>query len=228
MLFKTEGVVINYIKYSETSIITKIYTSAFGIQSFIVNGIRNKNSKNKIEIYQTLTLLDLVVYHKPNSSLNRISEIKCQFPFKSIPYEQKKTGIALFISEALNKTLKEQEGNEELFLFIKNAIISLDNNPINFENFHLQFLLKLSSYLGFSPSSIDDVTKPEIPIVHDLDEEEILQFENLFNADLSQSTKISGRTRKKILDLILHFYRTHHENFGEMKSLKVLRELMNS
>ena len=228
MLFKSEGIVINYLKYRETSIITKIYTEAFGIQSFIVNGIRNKNSKNKIALFQTLTLLDLVVYHRHNSSLNRISELNCQYPFKSIPIDQKKTSIALFISEVLNKTLKEQEGNEALFLFIKNSIIILDNSKSDFENFHLQFLLKLSSYLGFSPTSIQDVIKPEIPLVHDLDQAEILQFEKLFNSDFTDIVKLSGRARKKILDLLLNFYRVHHENFGEMKSLKILQELMSS
>src|SRR4051812_34859696 len=146
MLFKTGGIVLNYIKYKETSIICKIYTEAFGLQSYIINGIRNNKAKNKIALFQTLTLLDLVVYNRPNSSLNRISEIKCHYPFKSIPFDLRKTTIALFLSEILNKTLKEQAENEDLFSFLKNSIKFLDKADENFENFHLQFLIKLSGY----------------------------------------------------------------------------------
>ena len=35
MLFKTRGIVINYIRYRETSVIVKIYTEEFGIQTYI-------------------------------------------------------------------------------------------------------------------------------------------------------------------------------------------------
>ena len=46
MTEKTRGLVLSYIKYKETSIICKIFTESFGIQSYIINGIRNSKSKN--------------------------------------------------------------------------------------------------------------------------------------------------------------------------------------
>ena len=46
MITKTRGIVLNYIKYGDTSIICKIYTEQFGLQSYIINGIRNSKSKN--------------------------------------------------------------------------------------------------------------------------------------------------------------------------------------
>ena len=65
MLYKTRGIALNYIRYRESSIIAKIYTEAFGIQSYIVNGVRSSKSKtNRIALFQPLTLLDMVVYHK--------------------------------------------------------------------------------------------------------------------------------------------------------------------
>ena len=63
MITKTKGIVLNYIKYGDTSIICKIYTKSFGVQSYIINGIRNSKSKN-IGLYQPLNILDLVVYNK--------------------------------------------------------------------------------------------------------------------------------------------------------------------
>ena len=46
MTEKTRGLVLSFIKYKETSIICKIFTESFGVQSYIINGIRNSKSKN--------------------------------------------------------------------------------------------------------------------------------------------------------------------------------------
>jgi DNA repair protein RecO (recombination protein O) len=107
MLYKTRGIVLSHIKYKETSIIARIFTDAFGSQSYIVNGVRSTNARTKIGLFQPLTLLDLVVYHNSKKEINRISELKPGFTFHSIPFNIKKMAIALFITELLGKTLKE-------------------------------------------------------------------------------------------------------------------------
>jgi len=81
MLHKTKGIVLNYIKYSDTSIIAKIYTEAFGLQSYIVNSVRSSKAKNKIALFQPLTLLEMVVYHKNHQGLQRISEMRTAEPY---------------------------------------------------------------------------------------------------------------------------------------------------
>ncbi len=107
MLHKTRGIVFKYFKYGDTSIIAKVYTEAFGLQSYIVNGARSTKSKGKIAFYQPLTLLDLVVYKKKNSGINRISEVRCSQPLKTIPYEITKSSQGVFLSELLYKCIKE-------------------------------------------------------------------------------------------------------------------------
>ena len=97
MLHKTKGIVLNFVKFKETSVIVKIYTEKFGLQSYIENGVRSSKSKNKIALFQPLTQLELVVYHDPKKEINRISEIRCILPYKSIPFEIKKSRNALRI-----------------------------------------------------------------------------------------------------------------------------------
>ena len=108
MLHKTRGVVFRFTKYGETSIIVTLFTELFGLQSYIVNGVRSKSGKNKIALFQPLTLLDLVVYHREHANLNRIKEVKCLYPFQSIPTDIKKSALAIFIIEVINKTVKEE------------------------------------------------------------------------------------------------------------------------
>ena len=42
MYSKTKGIVLNSIKYGESSIICRIYTAKLGLQSYLVNGVRKK------------------------------------------------------------------------------------------------------------------------------------------------------------------------------------------
>ena len=107
MLHKTR-VCFQVSKYVERPLIVNIFTSLFGLQSYIVNGVRSKNSKNRIALYQPLTLLDLVVYHRENANINRIREIKCLYPYQTITTDIRKSAIAIFLNEVLNKTVKEE------------------------------------------------------------------------------------------------------------------------
>lgn len=225
MLYKTRGIVINYVKYRETSIIVRIFTELFGIQSYIVNGVRSKKG-NKIAFYQPLTLLDLVVYHKQNASIFRISEIRCTDSYNSIPANYKKSCIAIFITEILNKTLKG-ETESDLYNFIHQSILILENLEDNYENFHLQFLLKLSKYFGFAPETEKQILEQvgHIPFENDtINEPDILY--KLLISDYKNQIKINNKSRRKILDILIKYYSLHIENFGEIRSVQVLKELL--
>ena len=130
MLHTTYGIVLKTIKYAETSVITKVYTEAFGVQSYIVNGVRSTKSKNnKAGLLQPLTLLDMVVYYKEGRDLHRISEMKNAFIFTAIPFEVVKRSIGIFMVEIMSKSIREEESNPDQFEFLWNAVQLLDQTP---------------------------------------------------------------------------------------------------
>jgi DNA repair protein RecO (recombination protein O) len=224
MLSKTRGIVLNYIKYRESSIITKIFTEEFGLQTYIVNGVRSPKSRTGAGLFQSLSLLDLVVYYKPSGSIKRISEVKCSYPFKSIPFQIQKSAIGIFLSDVLNKTLKEEAANRPFFEFLFQSIIDLDRIEKDFENFHLKFLLDLSYFLGFKPGNADDIINNGFSTACHPEEKKFLQ--NLI--ELSDTNeKTDNFTRRKSLEHILNFYSAHIENFGFLKSVKVLKEVLS-
>lgn len=228
MLHKTRGIVISYIKYKETSIIAKIYTDKFGIQTYIENGVRSAKGKNKIALFQALTLLDLVVYHDDKKEIHRISELKCLHPFIELPYEIKKSSIGIFITEILSKTLKEHTENESLFSFLAESIVMLDINKNGIENFHLIFLLKLSLYLGFSPESAEEIKQQffDFAVALEVNKEDIGLINYILQSGYQNDLLISRIQRNHILDILLLYYRLHIEEFGEIKSLSVLKEVL--
>lgn len=232
MLQKTRGLVLNHIRYQETSIIVKIYTEEFGLQSYIVNSVRSKNSKsNKIALFQPLTLLELVVYYNEKKSINRISEQKCAHPFSSIPFNIVKSTLTMFIGEVLNKILsREEEANPLLFNFIFNSVKQLDETTDSLANYHIFFLLKFLSHLGIEPLSSESMYESILTSYQGKNSAIILSNEeNLFiNGILKNNTesKITHSERKNILQFTLNFYYSQFENFGIIKSKDILAEVL--
>lgn len=229
MLHKTRGIALSYIRYRETSIIARVYTEDFGLQSFIVHNVRSAKSKtNKIALFQPLTLLDMVVYYKSDRDLHRLSEVKTLQPFQSIPFEVAKSSMALFVTELLTKTLKEETSNPVLFRFIAESVLFLEEAQNNFENFHLAFLFKLTSYLGFIPENArefeEQLREHSYPFLPDQDTENALN--QLLRQPLGTPIRLTRAARVELLEALVAYYRIHVDSLGEVKSLAVLREVM--
>nr|MBC8458136.1 DNA repair protein RecO [Deltaproteobacteria bacterium] len=101
MLYKTRGIVLHSVKYSESSLIVKVYTEIFGLQSYLLKGIRSQKAKTKPALFQSLSLLDMVVYHKEKSSLHPVKEVRLAAPTHSISSDIRKSSIALFLAELI-------------------------------------------------------------------------------------------------------------------------------
>ena len=222
MLHKTRGIVFRFTKYGETSIIVNIFTELFGLQSYIVNGVRSKSAKGKIALYQPMTLLHLVVYHKENANIMRIKEVQCAYPYQSLTSDVRKSTQAMFLNEMLNKSVREQSHAQELFDFLFRALVTLDRQETGYENSHLIFLLKLSRFLGFEPQLIEEILQGRLA---DIQEEGLLA--ELLKADFDDHLIMTAIHRRNLLDLLLRFYATHIDNLGEIKSVQVLREVLN-
>jgi DNA repair protein RecO (recombination protein O) len=230
MLHKTRGIALGYVRYRETSIIAKVYTEVFGIQSYIVNGVRSSKSKtNRIALFQPLTLLDMVVYHKKkDDTVHRISEMKCYLPFKSVPYDVAKSSLALFMTEILGKTLREEEANEPLFEFLEQSVLYLDEAHRGYENFHIQFLMQFASFLGFGIEGMREINQElrqnHYPLSGDAVEEQASM--DLLENGYGVSVTLDRRRRTTILEKIIFFYKIHMDSLGEIRSLDVLKEVL--
>jgi DNA repair protein RecO (recombination protein O) len=228
MLNKTKGIVINYMKYRESSLLVTIYTAEFGISSYVENGVRSAKAKHKIALFQPLTLLDLEVYHKPGKGLHRISEAKCYYPYRKIPFDIAFSSIGLFLTEVLGKVLKEEEANPILFAFLEESFQMLDQAAGPMENFHLQFLWRLSEFLGFHAGQVQEfltqLREAGVPGMGELDPKAV---QALFDSEYGQVIGINRIQRAAILKALIYYYGLHMESFGELKSLQILQEVLS-
>lgn len=239
MLVTTKGIVLHTLKYSDSSIIVKIYTEVLGIQSFLLNGIRSSKSKIKIGLFQPLSLLDLVVDHKNNVGLQRIKDVKIAQPLYSIYSNFSKNAIAFFISEVLYKSLKEETPNQHLFDFLRHSILFLEVEEKDFLNFHLHFLAEYTEYLGFYPQipttftpsffdlKLGGFTKTEPNHSFFLSKEYSKLLYHLFISSQTHSKTItlSSIERRVLIQAFINYYELHLTSFHSIKSHQVLEQL---
>lgn len=237
MLHKSRGIILVSSEYGETSLIVQIYTELFGIQSYIVNSVRKKHSRIHSNIFQPLTPVDLVVYHKERPGLQRISDIRPNPPLVNIPFDVIKSSMVFFLDEVLYKSIREEESNSLLFDFIFDSIKWLDGPQPAGNDFHLLFLIKLCRYLGFSPTQnytsarnifnlkegLFQSSFPEHP--HFIPPPLSGYFAAVINAEYSFSLNITSLERRMLIAFMLEYFELHIEGFGEIKSHKVLEQV---
>ena len=241
MLYSTRGIVLHQIKYSENSIIAKIYTEQLGLQSYMIKGARGKKSSIKANMIQPMALLDMIVYKREKNTLQTIKELRNTHPQSSIAFDIHKSSIALFINEILNKCIREEEPNGSLFAFIHNAIHILDLKTGNYANFHLLFLIKLSKYLGFEPQ--DNYTNENN--LFDLREglfkncppahhhfmpyplSEHMHYLISLSFDRIHELKINTQERRILLQKLIEYYELHITRLSDIKSHQILESVMS-
>ncbi len=240
MLHKTRGIVLHATKFSETSSVVKIYTELFGLQSYIVKGVRKQNAKIKPGLFQPLTILDLVVYHKEKSSLQNLKEANYSHPYQAIPFDIRKSSIAIFINELVYKTIHEEEPHPELFSFLYNTCLHLDAAGDNFSLFHLVFSLQLTRYLGCMPQLNYSGKTPFLNLREGIFQASAPEHRDFLEPAMSQlffqllrtpegagaSIRISAKTRNTLLEMILFYYHLHVPGFREMQSHHILHTVL--
>ncbi|PWU02063.1 MAG: DNA repair protein RecO [Bacteroidetes bacterium] len=244
MVHNTRGVVLRTIKYGETSVVVSIYTELFGIQSYLVNGVRTSAKKSsKANLFQPASILDLEAYHNELKNLQRLKEFKWQYIYKDIFFNVRKNAVALFMVELLQKTLKQPEQNSELYEFIEDAFINLDgSDEVVTANFPLYFALHLGSFFGFRIQD-DYSSKNHLLDLAEGNFVDIRPGHSYFlEQDLSELTsnllkvmqpielgevKLNHKLRRQLLDAYLLFYALHIPDFGSLKSLSVLQEILS-
>ena len=115
MLHKTRAIAFKTTDYGESSVIVQLFTEKFGLQSYIINGVKKPKAKITRNMLQSLHLLDVVVYHKGSNSVQRIAELKNSPVLLSVPYDVIKSCIAIFLNEVLYKAVRQQGADESLF-----------------------------------------------------------------------------------------------------------------
>ena len=230
----TKAIVISAIKYSDSSLIVKLYTQEKGLVSYMLKGVlKSKKGKLKTAYFQPLTQLNIVASHQEKRGLQTLKEANVIHVYNSIYTSVVKQSIVLFLSEILSSAIQEEENNKQLYEYLESSLIWFDSHQ-QISNFHLLFLLNLTKFLGFYP----DVSNSHFNSFHlgegffteNMNEKEIIkgselnQFKKLLgiNFDNVENINFSKTQRQQLLQMLIRYFELHLGGFRKPKSLAVL------
>lgn len=233
MKYKSRAITLTYIKQGESSIISKIFTEKHGLQSFIIKGVRSKRAKKKLGLFQPLQLVDINATLIPKKGLQYLAEITIIETISTDKINMNKNFLAIFIAEISSKVLQENEQNSGLFKFVWEIKQKLYKANTVDENFALLFMLNLSKYLGFFPST-ENINAPFFNLETGefsgksfnmniyLTEEKTTILKHLL---LGKKINIPQELKSELLKDIIQYFRLHHYNLSNITSHLIIESL---
>lgn len=209
------------------------FTREEGNKSFFTSSSRAKGKSKTI--LSPLGVLDIETT-KGKGDLLRIKEANIRSIHLETMDDFRKTSILMFCNEVLLKCLSEYHQDEDLFDFIEAELQRL-NDLSDPNDFHLEFLLGLSSHLGFYPNGQYSESKKFFDLIEGcftdsepLHKHFISPLKSPLLSQLlhqnSEGISMSNDDRRLLLDYLLDYFRIHVESFNELKSKEVLRTVL--
>ncbi len=243
MLHNTKGIVLRVTKFGDTSIILTAYTELFGVQQYMVKGVRvtSKKGANKAVFYQPAAILQMEVYHSPMKQLQMVKDVSWDFVYQNVYSDVLRNAVATYIVEVLQQTM-QPEPHPELFYLIEDTFKQLDKGgPSLASNLPIYFLIHLSQNMGFGLQGKYTATTPVLDVREGQFVEKVPTHPYFLEGAEAQTASsflqvqfyndldtiiLTGTQRKKILELFQLSLSWHYKKFSEIKSLPILQEVL--
>ena len=233
-IITTNAIVLSSLKFGDSSLIVKCFTQQDGVKSYLVRSIlKAKKGGLKVAYFQPLTQVKLVANHNTKNTLNTIKEIQVLQPYQTVYQDIVKQSITFFLSEVVSNVIQEEEANDALYEFLETSFTWLDSHE-KIANFHLVFLLNLTSFLGFFPDTSDTekqgfhlldgfFTDPSYD-KNVISGNECVQFKKLLETNFEnlESLTFTKSERQMVLQTLITYNKLHVDSFRNPKSLDVL------
>lgn len=233
------------ISYGETSVISTIYTALFGLQSYIVKGIRKAAKKKQpaTNYFQPAALLHLEVHHNEIKNLQFIKEYQWDFLYQTIFFDVARNASAQYIAELLLHSQNQPETNNELFDFTNDVLMQLDKcNDTIAANLPLYYTIRLGDALGFGIQGMYSLRTPvldlkagfftdEMPSHHHYLSNDAAaissQLNQIQSLDDLEKVALNREMRRQLLLAFQVYIQLHITDFRSLKSLAVLMEVFD-
>ena len=238
--YKGRGVVLHTLKYGDSSMVVYLLTDTGGRRSYMVQGVRSRSGRgSKLALFQPMFPVEFEGLESPRQQMDRFKEVRAGFVLQSLPFDVRKSTMALFMAEVLYRLVREyDEPNQALFDFVWNCVGALDSMDEGVANFHLWFLANLSRLLGYRPGN--DYTpgawfdiregsftplRPSHGEVLSADDARILH--DLLECDVRYIAEIGLNRRQRVayLDALLVYYGYHLDAIHAVQSVRILQEV---
>lgn len=205
----------------------------------MVQGVRSSRGHgSKQALFQPIFTLEFEGLESSRQQMHRFREVQSGMVLQSIPFDVRKSTVALFMAEVLYRLVRESERNEPLFDFVWSSIGALDALQEGVSNFHLWFLAHLSRLLGFFPGNAYTdgawfdfseglYTKMQPPHVHFMTQDNARMFNDFVECDVRYLAEIglNRHQRVEFLNVLLVYYAYHLDAVNAVQSVRILQEV---
>ena len=237
--YKARGVVLHTLKYGDSSMVVHLLTDVVGRRSYMVQGVRSTRGRgSKLALFQPMFAVEFEGLESPRRQMDSFREIRSGAVLRSVPFDVRKSTIALFMAEVLYRLVRESEPNGPLFDFVWGSVGALDAMEEGVANFHLWFLANLSRFLGFYPGNaytagaFFDIreglyTKTPPPHAGYMSGEHARTLDDFIRCDVRCLGEIGLNRRQRVgfLDALLVYYGYHLDAIRAVQSVKILQEV---
>ena len=229
MIKNSIAIVLKRFPYSETSLIARCFVKDLGKVSFIVHGAHRKKSPMGA-YFQPANCLNLVYYFKENRDLQTISKASFNCSWSNIPKDLKKISYAMAMIELTDKCLTDNDSHNNLYseLFSSLKGVENSNSQLNVIYWHYQY--SLLTFLGFKPdfqqSELDFIPLPnpyEGP-----NSKDIFNYFEKGKQIIDKNFNVTAKDRRVISNYLNACLGIHFEGVKNLKSLKILREILSN
>lgn len=236
MLHNGRGIVLSTLKYGDTSVIAKILTQDHGLLSFLIQGVYRKKARISSSQLQPFSILEMVYYHKEHRQLHKVKEVRATPPLNSLQSDVIKTSVSLFCVEVLINVLRTSERDDSLYGALERFILEYEMaQKTNPWIAHL-FLIDLAELSGFAPSTdrkgrffyLNEGVFSDIPGSgsHSLNAQQSMALYELVTNRTCESN--DKQLRSELLDDLIRYFEFHSPGFKPIKSLSVVRTVLQS
>lgn len=237
--YKARGVVLNTLKYGDSAMIVHLLTDEGGRRSYMVQSVRSARGRgSKLALFQPMFALEFEGLASSRQQMHRFREVQSGIVLQRMPFDVRRSTIALFMAETLYRLVKESQPDPPLFDFVWESVRALDALEEGVSNFHLWFLVGLSRFLGFFPGNeylpggwfdaregLYVASRPQHPLAMDPENARILN--DLIECDVRCLGEIglNRLQRGAFLESLLAYYGYHLDAIRAVQSVEILREV---
>ena len=106
--YKARGIVLNSLKYGDSAMVVHLLTDALGRQSYMVQGVRSSRGRgSKLALFQPMFALEFEGLTSSRQQMHRFREVQSGIVLQRMPFDVRRSTIALFMAEVLYRLVKE-------------------------------------------------------------------------------------------------------------------------
>ena len=235
------GVVLRTVKYGDSSLIVDLFTEQHGRMSFVTHVSSSGRRSSGAAFWRPLNMVEFDADLHGHGRLAHTKGIRLFYNYSDMPYQPMKSMVAMFLAEFLSRVLRGEQADKPLFDYLVYSLRWFDAVRSDYANFHLVFLMRLSQFVGIWPN-LDAYVEGRVfdlrqgtfeaqpPLHADFlqpSEARLLPLLQRINYTTMHLLRFTRQQRRRVLSLLVDYYRLHLPAFGELHSMDVLREVLD-